>query len=237
MFIDTTKYLLKNNLMQLQKNMLKGREEYTMCGSHEHQNPLLSSRSALDGHNSKWCVIKSKGSSCLVLPWQKNNTWKWKKGKKSMIKRKIQNVLKYSVSECIHPHFKCYRHHCESEQLVHILHASSQYCISVIFMIALLQSQFKASRWDDELMSHSQPGCNINILHVPERAGSDKRSLCQRLGCTWSVRNKPRVRSASIERRRRESPPEAKDERSESFAGGARGFAKQLFIMRALTHK
>ena len=52
-------------------------------------------------------------------------------------------------------------------------------------------------------------------------------SLCQRLGLTRSVRNKPRVRSAGIERRRRESPPEAKDERSESFAGGARGFAKQ----------
>ena len=51
-------------------------------------------------------------------------------------------------------------------------------------------------------------------------------SLCQRLGLTRSVRNKPRARSASIERRRRESPPEAKDERSESFAGGARGFAK-----------
>ena len=64
-------------------------------------------------------------------------------------------------------------------------------------------------------------------------------SLCQRLGLTRSVRNKPRARSASIERRRRESPPEGKDERSESFAGGARGFAKQtdLFIMRALTHK
>ena len=52
-------------------------------------------------------------------------------------------------------------------------------------------------------------------------------SLCQRLGLTRSVRNKPRARSASFERRRRESPPEAKDERSESFAGGARGFAKQ----------
>ena len=49
-----------------------------------------------------------------------------------------------------------------------------------------------------------------------------KASLCQRLGLTPSVRNKPRARSASIERRRRESPPEAKDERSESFAGGAR---------------
>ena len=49
-------------------------------------------------------------------------------------------------------------------------------------------------------------------------------SLCQRLGLTRSVRNKPRARSASIERRRCESPPEAKDERSESFAGGARGF-------------
>ena len=52
-------------------------------------------------------------------------------------------------------------------------------------------------------------------------------SLCQRLGLTRSVRNKPRARSASIERRRRDSSPEAKDERSESFAGGARGFAKQ----------
>ena len=49
-------------------------------------------------------------------------------------------------------------------------------------------------------------------------------SLCQRLGLTWSVRNKLRV--PSIARRRRESPPEAKDEQSESFAGGARGFAK-----------
>ena len=53
----------------------------------------------------------------------------------------------------------------------------------------------------------------------------ENHSLCQRLGLTLSVRNKPRARSASIERRRRESPPEAKDERSESFAGGARGFA------------
>ena len=52
-------------------------------------------------------------------------------------------------------------------------------------------------------------------------------SLCQTLGLTRSERNKPRARSASIECRRRESPPEAKDERSESFAGGARGFAKQ----------
>ena len=52
-------------------------------------------------------------------------------------------------------------------------------------------------------------------------------SRCQRLGLTRSVRNKPRARRASIERRRRESPPEAKDERSESFTGGARGFAKQ----------
>ena len=52
-----------------------------------------------------------------------------------------------------------------------------------------------------------------------------EHSLCQRLGLTRSVRNKPRARSASIERRRRESPPEVKDERSESFAGGARGFA------------
>ena len=51
-------------------------------------------------------------------------------------------------------------------------------------------------------------------------------SLCQRLGLTRSVRNKPRARSASIEHRRRESPPEAKDEQSESFAGGARSFAK-----------
>ena len=52
-------------------------------------------------------------------------------------------------------------------------------------------------------------------------------SLCQRLGLTRSVRNKPRARSASIEHQRRESPPEVKDKRSESFAGGARGFAKQ----------
>ena len=57
---------------------------------------------------------------------------------------------------------------------------------------------------------------------------SDLYSLCQRLGLTWSVRNKPQARSASIERRRRESPLEAKDERGESFAGGARG-------LRALT--
>ena len=55
----------------------------------------------------------------------------------------------------------------------------------------------------------------------------EKLSLCQRLGLTRSVRNKPRERSAGIERRRRECPPEAKDERSESFAGGARGFEKQ----------
>ena len=47
-------------------------------------------------------------------------------------------------------------------------------------------------------------------------------SLCQRLGLTRSVRNKPQARSASIERQRRESSPEVKDERSESFAGGAR---------------
>ena len=33
------------------------------------------------------------------------------------------------------------------------------------------------------------------------------------------------MRSASIERRRLERLPKAKDERSESFAGGARGFA------------
>ena len=33
-------------------------------------------------------------------------------------------------------------------------------------------------------------------------------SLCQRLGLTRSVRNKPRARSVSIERRRHESPPE-----------------------------
>ena len=52
-----------------------------------------------------------------------------------------------------------------------------------------------------------------------------RSSLCQRLGLTRSVRNKPRARSANTERRRRESSPEAKDERSESFAGGARGFA------------
>ena len=55
-------------------------------------------------------------------------------------------------------------------------------------------------------------------------------SLCQRLGLTRSVRNKPRARSASIECRRCESPPEAKDERSESFTGGARGFAKQNLV-------
>ena len=41
-------------------------------------------------------------------------------------------------------------------------------------------------------------------------------SLCQRLGLTRSVRNKPRARSASIERRRRKSLPEVKDERSEA---------------------
>ena len=52
-------------------------------------------------------------------------------------------------------------------------------------------------------------------------------SLCQRLSLTRSVKNKPRARSTSIERQRRESPPEAKNERNESFAGGARGFAKQ----------
>ena len=54
----------------------------------------------------------------------------------------------------------------------------------------------------------------------------NQTSLCQRLGLTRSVRNKPRARSASIERQRRESPPEAKDEQSESFAGGPRGFAQ-----------
>ena len=47
-------------------------------------------------------------------------------------------------------------------------------------------------------------------------------SLCQRLGLTRSVRNKPRAQSVSIERRRHESPPVRS-----SFAGGARGFAKQ----------
>ena len=64
-------------------------------------------------------------------------------------------------------------------------------------------------------------------------------SLCQRLGLTRSVRNKPRARSASIECRRRKSPPEAKDERSESFAGGARGFAKlsSLYHEGAKTNK
>ena len=52
-------------------------------------------------------------------------------------------------------------------------------------------------------------------------------SLCQRLSLTQSLRNKPPERSASIERRRRKSLLEVKDKRSESFAGGARGFAKQ----------
>ena len=61
----------------------------------------------------------------------------------------------------------------------------------------------------------------IQSLTMPEH------SLCQRLGLTRAVRNKPRARSTSIECRRCESPPEAKDELSESFAGGARGFAKQ----------
>ena len=37
-------------------------------------------------------------------------------------------------------------------------------------------------------------------------------TLCQRLSLTQSMGNKPQARSASIERRRRESPPEAKDE-------------------------
>ena len=60
-------------------------------------------------------------------------------------------------------------------------------------------------------------------------------SLCQRLSLTWSMRINPPARRAKIERRRRESPPEAKDEGSESFAGGVRGSAKQ--IRRALTHK
>ena len=41
------------------------------------------------------------------------------------------------------------------------------------------------------------------------------------------MRNKPLAWSASIECRRHESPLEAKDERSESFARGARGFAKE----------
>ena len=61
-------------------------------------------------------------------------------------------------------------------------------------------------------------------------------SLCQRLCLTQSVKNNPWARSASIERQRRESPPEAN---GESFARGARGFAKQnhLFIRRELTHK
>ena len=63
----------------------------------------------------------------------------------------------------------------------------------------------------------------ISIIH----GGHILPSLCQRLGLTRSVRYEPRERSASIERRRRESPPEAKDKRSESFAGGARGFGKQ----------
>ena len=43
-------------------------------------------------------------------------------------------------------------------------------------------------------------------------------SLCQRLGLTLSVRNKPRARSASIECRRRESRPEAKDSRGASLS-------------------
>ena len=49
-------------------------------------------------------------------------------------------------------------------------------------------------------------------------------SLCQTLGFTPSVRNKPQARTANIECRRRESQLESKDERSESFAGG---FGKQ----------
>ena len=44
--------------------------------------------------------------------------------------------------------------------------------------------------------------------------GCSPCSLCQRLGLTRSVRNKPWARSASIERRRHESPLEVKDERS-----------------------
>ena len=55
--------------------------------------------------------------------------------------------------------------------------------------------------------------------------GMDWCSLCQRLGLTRSVRNKPRVRSTSIERWRRKSPPEVKDE------------GKQVFCRRTLVHK
>ena len=74
----------------------------------------------------------------------------------------------------------------------------------------------------------SKTSCHIHFQTCLVRSNSRAvPSLCQRLGLTRSVRNKPRGRSASIERRRRESPPEAKGGRSESFAGGARGFAKQ----------
>ena len=79
----------------------------------------------------------------------------------------------------------------------------------------------------------------VQICEIVNLTLTTMVSLCQRFSLTWSVRNKPRVRNASIECRRRESPPEAKDERSESFAGGASAFAFcfHLFIKRALTQK
>ena len=52
-------------------------------------------------------------------------------------------------------------------------------------------------------------------------------SLCQRLSLTQSMRNRPQAQST-----KRESPLEAKDEQSDSFTGGARGFAQQI---RAVT--
>ena len=72
--------------------------------------------------------------------------------------------------------------------------------------------------------------CSVSLKRegVGKNDFNGPSSLCQRLGLLWSVRNKPRARSASVEREARVSsaegarPPEAKDERSESFAGGAR---------------
>ena len=66
-----------------------------------------------------------------------------------------------------------------------------------------------------------------------------KPSLCQRLDSRQLTQIRaPEARgksSAKRERRRRESPPEAKGERSEPFAGGARDSAKRnrVFVIMA----
>ena len=67
----------------------------------------------------------------------------------------------------------------------------------------------------------------------------EKNSLCQRLDSRQLTQiQAPEARGKSSakrerERRRRESPPEAKGERSEPFAGGARDSAKRNMVKRS----